>query len=164
MPTMFFSESLAEHLNKACDLEIKVAKEGEILKPGRVYLAPAGCQTRIDADIDADSRGYQRSSASLSAFISVIEAEPDSLTPSIDMTMKSVAQTHNGNTMGVILSGMGDDGQEGMKAIKESGGKTIVQDESSLIFGMPKAVIEAGYADKVLSAEKIADAMMEYVS
>jgi len=92
------------------------------------------------------------------------KAALDILTPSIDITMKSIAEVYGESAVGIILTGMGRDGQEGMKAIKEAGGKTIVQDESSLIFGMPKSVIDAGYADKVLDVEKIADAMMELVS
>ncbi|ODS34518.1 MAG: chemotaxis response regulator protein (glutamate methylesterase) [Candidatus Scalindua rubra] len=152
MPNKFFTESLAEHLNKAGDLEVKVADNGEALRPGKVYLAPGGFQTRIVADIRRP------------AYIRVTEDKPDALSPSIDMTMKSVAEIYDGNTIGIILSGMGYDGREGMKAIKESGGRTIVQDESSLIFGMPKAVIDEGYADKVLPAGKIADAIVEYVN
>jgi len=77
--------------------------------------------------------------------------------------MESAAKIFCGNTVGIILTGMGCDGREGMRAIKQAGGGTIVQDESSLIFGMPKAVIDAGYADKVLPAGEIAEAMMECV-
>jgi len=93
---------------------------------------------------------------------SLTEVQPDSLiSPSVDITMESVAKVYGGNSLGIILTGMGQDGREGMRAIKEAGGKTIVQDESSLIFGMPKAVIEAGIADEVLSVDGITDVMME---
>lgn len=85
------------------------------------------------------------------------------LSPSIDITMESAVRVYGANTVGIILSGMGRDGVEGMKAIKQRGGKTIVQNESSLIFGMPKAVIEAGYADKVLPMSEIAGAIVECV-
>jgi len=84
--------------------------------------------------------------------------------PSIDITMKSIAKIYKEKTMGIILSGMGHDGLEGIKTIKNSGGRAIVQDESSLIFGMPKAVIDAGYADEVLPASKIPSVMLKYVS
>lgn len=62
--------------------------------------------------------------------------------------------------MGIILSGMGRDGLKGMKAIKDSGGTTIAQNETALIFGMPREVIEAGYADKVLPVSEIVDEML----
>lgn len=171
MPSIFFTNSLTEHLNKTCDLEIKVAKEGEILKPGRVYLAPAGfnltlkssCVVR-DASYARKERSTQNAVRSTGIAVSLGEADPDSLSPSIDITMESVAEVYDGDALGIILSGMGRDGCEGMRAIKSRGGKTIAQDESSLIFGMPKEVIEAGAADKVLPAEKIADAMTGFVA
>jgi len=151
MPSRFFTESLAEHLNRACDLEVKVVQNHEVLKAGKVYLAPSGSQLTLKL------RGKE--------IISCLnKAVADILTPSVDITMKSVAEVYNGNAIGVILTGMGRDGCEGMQAIKESDGKTVVQDETSLIFGMPKAVIDAGCADKALPADRIADAMMELVS
>lgn len=96
--------------------------------------------------------------------VSLSKAEPGSLSPSIDITMKSVTEVYDGDALGIILTGMGRDGCEGMRAIKTRGGKTVAQDESSLIFGMPKEVIDAGCADKVLSAEGITEAMMGLVS
>jgi len=151
MPSRFFTESIAEHLNKVTDLEVKVVEDNEALKAGKVYFAPSGYQLTLSL------RGKEVISC-------LNKAALDILTPSIDITMKSIAEVYGESAVGIILTGMGRDGQEGMKAIKEAGGKTIVQDESSLIFGMPKSVIDAGYADKVLDVEKIADAMMELVS
>ena len=149
LPTRFFTESLAEHLNKVTDLEVKVAENGEVIQPGKAYLAPAGFQMTF--------KGKDKK-----VNISLTKALSNSLTPSIDIVMESVAKVYAESSLGIILTGMGCDGREGMRAIKEAGGKTIVQDESSLIFGMPKAVIEAGIADDVLPAISIADAMMEY--
>ena len=148
LPTRFFTESLAEHLNKVTDLEVKVAENSEVLQSGKVYLAPAEFQMTFKMS-DTD------------VITSLTKAQPDSLSPSVDIVMESVAKVYNGNSLGIILTGMGQDGREGMRAIKEVGGKTIVQDESSLIFGMPKAVIEAGIADEVLPVDGIADIIME---
>ncbi|MBU1128986.1 MAG: chemotaxis response regulator protein-glutamate methylesterase [Candidatus Omnitrophica bacterium] len=151
MPTAYFSESLAEHLNKASDLEVKVAEAGEELRSGKVCIAPAGSQTEVETQ-------------KRKVVITLTKAKPDILTPSIDAIMRSAAEVYNHNAIGIILTGMGQDGLEGMRAIKLSGGETIAQDESSLIFGMPKAVIDAGLADKVLPAERIVDAMVECVA
>jgi len=148
LPTRFFTESFAERLNKVTDLEVKVAENDEVLQPGKVYLAPAEFQMTFKM-------------SDKNVITSLTKAEPNSLSPSIDIVMESVAKIYDGNLLGIILTGMGYDGREGMRAIKEAGGKTIVQDESSLIFGMPKAVIEAGIADEVLPVDSIADAMME---
>lgn len=150
LPTRFFTESLAEHLNKVTDLEVKVAENAEVLQPGKIYLAPAEFQMTFKMS-DTD------------VITSLTKAQPNSLSPSVDIVMESVAKVYGGNSLGIILTGMGQDGREGMRAIKEAGGKTIVQDESSLIFGMPRAVIEAGYADKVLPMAEIVSAMLECV-
>jgi two-component system chemotaxis response regulator CheB len=151
LPNMFFTESLAEHLNRNCELAVKVAENNEVIQAGQVYLAPGGFHMTLDLLPNTE------------VIPCINEAESDSLTPSVDLAMESVAKIFCGNAVGIILTGMGCDGREGMKAIKEAGGETIVQDESSLIFGMPKAVIDAGYADKVLPAREIAEAMMESI-
>ncbi len=78
--------------------------------------------------------------------------------PSIDETMKSAAKSYRENAIGVIMTGMGRDGVEGIEAIKKAGGITIAQDqESSVVFGMNKAAIETGYVDKVVPLSRIAD-------
>lgn len=85
-------------------------------------------------------------------------AEPVTLhRPSVDVMMTSVAQVFPGRAIGVILTGMGQDGLEGMIAIKASKGRTIAQDEAScVVYGMPKAVVDSGVADKVVPLDKIA--------
>ena len=147
-PTLFFTESFAKYLNKVTDLEVKVAENSEGLLPGIVYLAPAGFQMTL--------KKYN-----LKVISVLSKSPPNSLTPSIDIVMESVAKVYAENSLGIILTGMGSDGREGMKAIKQAGGKTVVQDESSLIFGMPKAVINAGYADEILPVEGIADVIIK---
>jgi two-component system chemotaxis response regulator CheB len=152
MPTIFFTQSLAKHLNNSCQLMVKVAENNQIIQEGKVYLAPGGFRMTLKPHGRQD------------VIICLSKEESDMLSASIDLTMKIVAQIYNGNAIGIILSGMGHDGVEGMMAIKEYGGKTIVQDESSVIFGMPKAVIDAGYADEVLPASEMASTIMECVS
>ena len=98
----------------------------------------------------------------------MIDLTPDEasqeLSPSIDLTMQSVAHVYTDAAVGIVLSGMGHDGVQGMTAIKAAGGRTIVQDASALIFGMPKAVIDHGVADQVLPAPDIVKAMRESVA
>jgi two-component system chemotaxis response regulator CheB len=149
VPTRFFTQSIAEHLNQNCELVVKVLENDETIQPGTVYLVPSGFHMKL-SPIDK-----QKVASCL------MREKSNILTPSIDRAMKAVAQVYEKNVVGIILSGMGDDGVEGMKAIKEAGGRTIVQDESSMIFGMPRAAMDAGYADKVLPASKITKAMLD---
>jgi len=151
MPNIFFTQSLAEHLNRNCQLQVKVAENNEIIQAGKVYLAPGGFQMTLSL------------LAGTEAVPCISEADADSLAPSIDLAMESAVKIFHENVVGIILTGMGDDGRQGAKAIKQAGGQTIVQDESSLIFGMPKAVIDAGCADEILPAGEIAEAMTKYV-
>jgi len=155
MPSMEFTQSLAKHIKRVCKLTAKVAEDNEIIARKMVYLVPGGYSMTLQTiDRENDTEVAMR----------LVKDKPDALTPSINTTMKSIAEIFNGNAIGVVLTGMGSDGAEGMEAIKNSGGKTLVQDESSLIFGMPKAVIDRGSADTVLPAGKIAEKIAELVS
>jgi len=151
IPSKFYSDSLAEHLNRICEIPVKVIKNNENIIAGSVYLIPGGYRLLI-------SQNNTKEIAHL------LKEEYDILTPSIDLTMKTVVEIYKENVIGIILTGMGSDGVQGMKAIKEAGGNTLVQDSSSLIFGMPKAVIKAGYADTVLPATEITDGILKQVS
>lgn len=151
VPNLFFTESLAQHLNRQCELAVKVAEDNEIIEARKIYIAPGGSHMTL------------RLLPSREVAPHIKNAKSDILTPSVDLLMASAAKIFYENAVGIILTGMGYDGREGMKAIKQAGGSTIVQDESSLIFGMPKAVIDAGYADKILPAGEIAEAMMDCV-
>lgn len=144
MPSRFFSESLSRYLNKNCLFKVKVVCDGETISAPAAYLAPGGAHLRVE-----------------NRAVSLMEVSADTLSPSIDMAMQSIAKAYQENCIGIILSGIGNDGLEGMRSIKEAGGRTIAQDKSALIFGMPKAVIDAGLADKVLPAQEIGRAMLE---
>lgn len=139
-----FIEGLAEWLRLNCHLSIKVAKPGDILRKGLVLLAPDGGHLTIDAvgkvSITEESAG------------------PAVHVPSIDVMMKSVAASFRDNAVGVIMTGMGHDGVEGIKAIRNAGGRTIAQDEaSSVIFGMNRLAIESGSVERVVALDRIAD-------
>lgn len=158
MPSIEFTQSLANHLTRVCKLMVKIAKDNEIIARKKIYLVPGGYNMTLETQIHADIR---ENPCLKSVSIRVLKEKRDTLTPSIDTVMKSVAGIYKEKAIGIILTGMGNDGVEGMAAIKNSGGKTLVQDESSLIFGMPKAVIDRGCADSILPAGKIAGKIVE---
>ena len=122
-------------------VEIKVAADGEYLKPGTAYVCPSENHMRINS----------------SGMISFVERHPkDIYRPSCDMLLSSVAEAFGKKAIGVILTGMGSDGVLGMKKIREAGGRTIAQDEkTSVIFGMPKLAIESNSIDRVMPLDEI---------
>ncbi len=141
-----FTGAFAERLNGLCTLTVKEAENGEKIKPGVVMLTPGGHQTKIKRK-------------GLTDFYVEICDEPRNALykPSVDVMMTSVAESYPGRSLGVILTGMGHDGVEGMKLIKAKGGKTLVQNEETCtVYGMPKAVVDAGLADKVVPLDRIA--------
>ncbi|MBI5491379.1 MAG: chemotaxis response regulator protein-glutamate methylesterase [Deltaproteobacteria bacterium] len=148
-----FTGAFAERLNTLCKLPVKEAEAGEPIRPGQILLSPGGFQTRVRKK-------------SLTDFYIDINSDPaDSLyKPSVDVCMRSVAECYPGRSMGVILTGMGHDGLEGMRLIKEKGGKTLAQsEETCTVYGMPKAVVEAGLADKVVPLGNIAGEIINMI-
>ncbi|MBL8995076.1 MAG: chemotaxis response regulator protein-glutamate methylesterase [Spirochaetia bacterium] len=140
-----FTRSFAERLNQLCRVEVKEAENGDTLFPGRVLLAPGNKHMLL-----------KRSGARYH-----VEIKDGPLVnrhrPSVDVLFRSVARYAGANAIGVILTGMGDDGARGMKEMSETGSFNIAQDEeSSVVFGMPKEAIKLGGVDEVLSLSKIA--------
>ncbi|MBF0608257.1 MAG: chemotaxis response regulator protein-glutamate methylesterase [Candidatus Magnetobacterium sp. LHC-1] len=139
-----FTGPFAERLNQLSQVCVREAKNGEKLQSGIVYIAP-GC-----GHMSIVKKGIEK-------YISISESNEYIYKPSVDVMMLSVAQLYPGNCLGVILTGMGNDGLKGMKAIKESDGRTIAQDEEScVVYGMPKAVVDAGIVDKIVSLAEVA--------
>lgn len=177
VPGVFFSQSLAKRLNSHCRLNVKVAEDGEVIQDGKVYIVPFGFSMEVrrqEARGRKHEAGNKRQEAGGTkhearstkqdnlASCFMLRASLSDHAPSIDETMMSLAKVYHKNIMGIILTGIGSDGVEGMKAIRQNGGKTIAQDESALINGMPSAVIKAGLADEVLSLTEISRAIMEF--
>ncbi len=143
-----FTEGLANWLDQECQLEVRTAGDGDPLRPGRVLLAPTGRHLLA-------TRGQARLSDAPAV---------DSFKPSVTPLFLSAAESYGSRACGVILTGMGRDGAEGLKALKRAGGHTIAQDEaSSAVFGMPRAAIETGAVDRVLPLEEIPRALQELV-
>lgn len=145
-----FISGLAEWLDSSTPLRVRVARDGEKLQPGTVLFAPDGRHLRMD------SAGRIRLSP---------PPEPrKGHIPSIDVMMKSVADSYGPRAVGVIMTGMGRDGVEGIKAIKRAGGMTISQDEeSSIVFGMNREAIKTGSVDVVLPLEMIAGELIRII-
>ncbi len=142
-----FTKSLAERLDLESELTVKVAEDGERIKVGCAYIAPGNRHMEL---IKAGNETFR---------IKLSDGPPKKgLRPSIDITLKSVSDTGFKNIISVIMTGMGSDGSEGIKAIKEvNKGYIIAQDESSsVVFGMPRAAIDTGCVDKVVPLELIA--------
>ncbi|RKY41563.1 MAG: chemotaxis response regulator protein-glutamate methylesterase [Candidatus Makaraimicrobium thalassicum] len=145
-----FIGGLAEWLRSGSFLDVRVAAEGDILKSATVFLAPDNYNTRIT---DNGIISLSKDTGGAKGHV-----------PSVDIMMKSVADSFGHDAVGVIMTGMGRDGGEGIRAIKRTGGITIAQDEkTSVVFGMNKAAIETGHVDKVVPLEEIAYRIIEVV-
>ena len=142
-----FVRSFAKRLNELVHLNVCVAEEDEILQGGKVYIAPCNCNMIVKKNRD---NGRVRIAFTDEKFIQYNN-------PSIDSLMLSVAQAYGEKAIGVLLTGMGRDGAQGLAAIYHAGGFTIAQDEkTSIVFGMPKAAIEDGVARYTLPLGDIA--------
>lgn len=139
-----FTKTFAERINKKCALDFIEAYDGLVITGGTIYLAPGG----TNMELSQSTNGM--------ILIKIVTATTEHETPSIDQLMISAANIYHQNTIGVILTGMGKDGLEGMRAIKLAGGKTIVQDEaSSIVYGMGKEIVDSKLADHVVPLKNI---------
>jgi two-component system, chemotaxis family, protein-glutamate methylesterase/glutaminase len=142
-----FTKSLAERLNSISNVNVKEAEHGEVIQPGKVLIAPGGKQMTFINDGPSIS--------------TIISDEPLNALyrPSADIMMKSAATSFRGPLLGIIMTGMGKDGVEGLKWIKSKGGYVIAQDEEScIVYGMPQAALEEGVVDSMVSLENISQA------
>lgn len=141
-----FTPAFAERLNQMCQIHVREAADGDALEPGTALLAPGGKQMLVEM------RGSQPR-------VRIIESRPEqNYRPCVDVTFGSAAQAWRDNILAIVLTGMGADGREGARLIKQCGSSSKVwaQDEAScVVYGMPAAIIEAGLADRVLSLEQI---------
>ena len=141
-----FTEGLAAWLDQECALAVRVARDGDLLEAATVLVAPAGRhllvgRSRVRLSDDPPVEGFR---------------------PSVTPLFLSAAQAHGPRACGVLLTGMGRDGADGLAELRRAGGHAIAQDEtSSAIFGMPRAAIAAGAADQVLALDDIPRALLE---
>ncbi len=153
MPAVF-TKSLAKSLNDKCALQVKEAENGESVQPNIIYIAPGGKQMKV-----AGVGQYQ------SKVVRITDDPPENnCRPSVDYLLRSIAREYGSKSTAVVMTGMGQDGKLGVKVLKASGGVCLIQDElSSVVFGMPKAILDAGLSDAVLPLQDIAQEVMRTV-
>jgi two-component system chemotaxis response regulator CheB len=146
-----FTAAFARRLNALCEVDVKEAEDGDLVIAGRVLIAPGNHHMllrRIGMRYD----------------VLVTDGPPVCRhRPSVDVLFRSAAQSAGENAAGILLTGMGDDGAQGLLEMRQAGSLTIAQDqESCVVFGMPHEAIKRGAADEVLPLERIAGAILNY--
>jgi two-component system chemotaxis response regulator CheB len=143
-----FTGAFAERLDKLCNISVKLAEDGDLLKPGQALLAPGGQQLMLDRGrvrvLDGDDRVNYK--------------------PCVDITFASAAKHYPGKALGIVLTGMGSDGKDGAALMKETGSSIWAQDQKTcVIYGMPMAIAKANLADAVLPLDDIAGKLIKEV-
>ncbi|MFO7597883.1 MAG: chemotaxis response regulator protein-glutamate methylesterase [Desulfocurvibacter africanus] len=144
-----FTGPFAKRLDNVCAISVKEAEDGEPLKPGTVYIAPGGKHlkitqrgTKLDVVVSPDPAGALYK-------------------PSVNVLISSVAETLGRRALGVILTGMGNDGLEGIRELKARGGRVLAQNDATcVVYGMPKAIVDAGLADRILGIDEMGPAII----
>jgi two-component system chemotaxis response regulator CheB len=145
-----FTRHFADRLDKLCKAHVKVPQDGEPALPGHIYVAPGNANMTVQR---YGARGFG------------IKLEQNAQRPSIDLLFNSAAREAGPDALGVILTGMGTDGAEGLLAMREAGAYTIAQDEAtSMVFGMPRAAADLGAAVEVAPLGLIAKLVLGHLA
>jgi two-component system chemotaxis response regulator CheB len=143
-----FTDMFARRLDDLCALRVKEAQSGDVLQAGRVLISPGSRHMTVKRLPMGD--------------VAVLndEAPVNGHRPSVDVLFQSVAQEFGRNGVAVLMTGMGDDGAEGLGAVKKTGGMTIAQsEESCVVYGMPKAAIDRGYVTRVVALDVLSSTL-----
>ena len=144
-----FSKAFAKRVNSKCAINVAEACDGELILPGHAYISPGNKHLLVVRD-------GTRWRCKLNDDVPVNRHKP-----SVDVLFRSVANSAGSNALGIILTGMGKDGAQGLKDMLDSGAKTIAQDEaSSIVWGMPGSAVELGAAEKVLALKGISSQLV----
>jgi two-component system chemotaxis response regulator CheB len=149
-----FTKPLAERFNNLCQLNVEEVKDDQVVLAGTIYIAPSGYQTKLKKRLDG------------TVIFKVENSEMDQTLykPCIDITVGSAAQIYKDRLLSVILTGMGTDGTKGCELVKKYGGYVFVEaEESCIVYGMPKSVLEAGYADGQYLISRIYDEVNSFI-
>ncbi len=148
-----FTKMFSERLNQLCQMEVKEAEHGDRIRNGLILIAPGGKQLEVirsDGSYEVRLGGTEKISGHC---------------PSVDVMMHSVAKYVGANAVAAILTGMGQDGAEGMLAMKQAGARCISQDEaSSVVFGMPRVAYEKGGAERLVPLDNIATSLLNLLA
>ncbi|MSP26866.1 MAG: chemotaxis protein CheB [Methylococcales bacterium] len=146
---LLFTESLAQKLNAETRLHVSEVKGGEKLSAGHIYIAQGGKHLVLRESLEGDF------------YLAVHETPPvNNCRPSVDVLFRSVAATFKGKVLAIVMTGMGRDGTEGVRMLKRNGAKCLIQDEaSSVVWGMPGSVHEAGLADEIVTLDQLSARM-----
>jgi two-component system chemotaxis response regulator CheB len=149
-----FTGPLAQRLNGLCPLNVREAIHGEVLKAGTVYVAQAGKQLQVE-----------RKAGQLTLHIGDEAPIPTLYHPSVDVMFLSLAKSVGKGTLGVVMTGMGNDGTKGMKQIKALDGFAIAEmEETCVVYGMPRSLVDAGLADRIVPLGEIGRTIVECVT
>jgi two-component system chemotaxis response regulator CheB len=143
-----FTEMFSRRLDEICSIKVKEAQSGDLLLAGRALVCPGSRHLKVKRMAMGD--------------VVVLSDEPrvNGHRPSVDVLFRSVAEEFGNNCLGVLMTGMGEDGAQGLGVLKAAGAMTIAQNEEScVVYGMPKAAIERGYAVRVVSLEALANTL-----
>jgi chemotaxis response regulator CheB len=148
MPSGNYIDSLAERINKFSAINVKKAEHGDSILPGNVYIAPSDCHMKVNFGLGILN-------------VNLVQGPPvNFVVPSVDVTLQSIAKLYGHQSISLILTGMGHDGREGSRSIKQYGGKVFaLNKEDSVVYGMNRSVIEAGLVDKILDLDGIVPAL-----
>jgi two-component system chemotaxis response regulator CheB len=144
-----FTGPFAKRLDGVCQITVKEAETGDVLRPGTAYVAPGGQHLTISQKVSRIELNVSR--------------EPTSAIykPSASVLIESVANGVGRRALGVVLTGMGSDGLEGVRVLKQKGGRALAQsDATCVVYGMPKAIVDEGLADEVVDIDEMAGAIM----
>jgi len=143
MPPLF-TRLLSERLNSVCALHVEEASQGAVVEPGKVLIAPGDFHMKLVSDHGRISVVLDQS------------AQENFCRPAVDVLFRSVAEVYGGSALAIVLTGMGQDGLRGAEKLREKGARIIAQDESSsVVWGMPGAVVKSGVADRVLPLDQV---------
>ena len=148
-----FTAAFAERLNQLCQIEVLEARNGDRVMPGRALIAPGGRHMLLSRS----GAQYQ---------VEIRDGPPVSRhRPSVDVLFRSVAQAAGSNALGIIMTGMGDDGARGLKEMRQAGAHTLGQDEEScVVYGMPKEALKQGAVERMLPLAEIPAAILASVA
>jgi two-component system chemotaxis response regulator CheB len=149
-----YTEMYARRLDEICALEVVEAKEGDLIRPGTVFLAPSGRHLTFVRDADGGA---------VRAHLDVHPIDTPHR-PAVDVLFASAAAAYGGRVLGVVMTGMGQDGLLGAAHVKAQGGRILTEAEAScVVYGMPRAVDEASLSDRSVPLDEMAAAILETI-